>query len=83
MTRILTIFTLAIAFSLTTSQSQSPAGAAPVAAGAPGSPLSVLQQLKAIRDANAKLIEQQAQAIKQLDEMEKQAEQLKIFAKRA
>jgi hypothetical protein len=59
---------------------------APVAA--PAAPIAVaagsaLQKLKAIRDRNAKLLEQQEATLKKLDDLEKAAQQLKIFGSRA
>jgi hypothetical protein len=54
--------------------------AAPVA---PAAPLTPLQQLQAIRDANAKLIEAQAKTLQSLEQMDKEAQLIKIFAKRA
>ncbi len=46
-------------------------------------PAAVLAQLKAIRDQNARLIEQQAATLKQLEEMEKTAQTLKMMGKRS
>ncbi len=67
---------LAIA-ALGTAQSQTPAPASPAAQGSP------LAQLQAIRAANATLLEQQAKAILQLVEIEKQAQQIKLLGKRS
>jgi hypothetical protein len=39
--------------------------------------------LKAIRDANARLLEQQAATLQKLDEMEKSSQTLKILGKRS
>ncbi|MEO6789018.1 MAG: hypothetical protein ABI318_23080 [Chthoniobacteraceae bacterium] len=60
--------------------------AAPAPAPEPVAPIQTgppLQMLKNIRDANAKLLEKQAATLQKLDEMEKTAEQLKIFGKRS
>lgn len=59
------------------SQDAAPEPVAPIQTGPP------LQMLKNIRDANAKLLEKQAATLQKLDEMEKTAEQLKIFGKRS
>jgi len=58
-------------------QSQAPAPTPVIPAGTP------LQQLKAIRDLNVKLLEQQAATLLRLDELEKAADQLRIFARRS
>jgi hypothetical protein len=58
-------------------RSQAPAPAPAIPAGTP------LQQLKAIRDLNVKLLEQQAATLLRLDELEKAADQLRIFARRS
>ena len=42
-----------------------------------------LEMLKAMRDANAKIIEQQAVTLQKLEEMEKTAQNLKILGKRS
>ncbi len=58
----------------------------PVPAAAPIPPISngpPLEMLKAIRDANAKLIEQQAATLLKLEEMEKTAQSMKILGKRS
>ena len=39
--------------------------------------------LKAMRDANAKLLEQQAATLRKLEEMEKAAQNIKILSKRS
>ena len=56
--------------------SQAPVPAPAVPAGTP------LEQLKAIRDQNAKLLEQQAATLQKLDELEKAAQTLKVLGKR-
>jgi hypothetical protein len=85
MKRLLLIPVVAAGFGLVSlplhSQAPAPDSAAPVKSVVPaGTPL---QQLKAIRDENAKLLENQAATLLRLDELEKAAEQLKIFAKRS
>jgi hypothetical protein len=60
-----------------------PAAPAPVAPGAPTTPAETLKMLQAIRDQNAKLLEQQAATLKLLEEMEKTSNQLKFFGKRS
>jgi len=60
-----------------TAASPAPAPITPIPKGTP------LQMLKAIRDANAKLLEKQAATLLKLEEMEKTAEQMKIFGKRS
>lgn len=87
MKRTLLYLIIAAGFSglRTTVQSQDdapvPAPAlAPVAPIPNGPPLAML---KAMRDANAKLIEQQAATLQKLDEMEKAAQTLKVLGKRS
>ena len=53
---------------------------APIAAIPSGPPL---EMLKAIRDANARLLEQQAATLLKLEEMEKASQTLKILGKRS
>ncbi len=78
MKRTLIILAAAIGFTATslTLHSQAPSPAALPAK-------SPLEQLKAMRDANAKLIEQQAKTLQQLDEMEKTSQSLKMLGRRA
>ena len=54
-----------------------PAPIAPIPNGPP------LEMLKAIRDANIKLLEQQAATLQKLDEMDKASQALKILGKRS
>ena len=68
MKRIALIFTL----SVLTAYSQQPAA-----------PLTPAEQLRTIRDQNAKLLEQQAKTLLQLEEMEKTAQSLKVLGKRS
>jgi len=59
-----------------------PAAPAVVATGEipAGTPL---ERLKAIRDDNAKLLEQQAAALQKLDDLEKASQRIKILGKRS
>jgi len=60
--------------------------AAPKPAPAPIPPIpsgTPLEMLKAIRDANAKLLEQQAASLQKLDELDKTAQTMKILGKRS
>jgi hypothetical protein len=62
------------------------AAPAPVPALAPVAPVPngpPLAMLKAIQAANAKLLEQQAATLQKLEEMEKNAQALKILGKRS
>jgi hypothetical protein len=56
--------------------SQAPAPAPAVPAG------NALEQLKAIRDLNAKLLDQQAATLQKLEELDKAAQTLKLLGKR-
>ena len=68
-------------------RSQDAPDAAPVApAPAPIPPIPQgppLEMLKAIRDGNIKLLEQQAATLQKLDEMEKLSQTLKVLGKRS
>jgi hypothetical protein len=44
---------------------------------------NVLEQLKAIRDSNARLLDAQAATLLKLEEMEKNAQALKVLGKRS
>ena len=84
------ILSLAIVFALgmpaLQSQDADPAPAAAPAAPEPIAPVEKgqpLAMLKAMRDANAKLLEQQAATLLKLEEMEKTAQNLKILGKRS
>ena len=58
----------------------------PVPAAAPITPIPngpPLEMLKAIRAANAKLLEQQAATLLKLEEMEKTSQSMKILGKRS
>ncbi len=50
---------------------------------APAAPKSPLQILQAMKAKNQELLEKQAQTLIQLETLEKEAEQMKIFAKRS
>jgi hypothetical protein len=67
--------------------SQAPVPLAPVAppvpVAAPGTSKSTLQILQAMKAKNQELLEKQAQTLIQLETLEKEADQLKIFAKRS
>jgi hypothetical protein len=83
-----TIFALCaaigIGFTAMTALSQAPAApGAPAAPAAKAPMLPLLQQLQAIRDQNAKLLEQQAATLKTLEDMEKTVQQIKAFGKRS
>lgn len=79
---------LLLGVSATTLQSQD-AEPAPAPALAPPAPIApvqraaTLEMLKAMRDANAKLLEQQAATLRKLEEMEKAAQNIKILSKRS
>lgn len=79
---------LLLGVSATTLQSQD-AEPAPAPALAPPAPIAAVQKaatlemLKAMRDANAKLLEQQAATLLKLEEMEKAAYIIKILGKRS
>jgi hypothetical protein len=79
---------LLLGVSATTLQSQD-AEPAPAPALAPPAPIApvqraaTLEMLKAMRDANAKLLEQQAATLRKLEEMEKAAQNIKMLSKRS
>ena len=93
-----TVFSLLVTFALgCTLWAQSPApmvvqavtpavksAAAPVAAAPEKSDSlqSALQMLQAIKAANAETLQKQAATLEQLDALEKEADQLKVFTKR-
>ena len=56
--------------------------AADLHAQAPGAPKSPMQILQAMKAKNQEVIEKQTQTLQKLDDLEKDAEQLKIFGKR-
>lgn len=60
-----------------TLHSQAPAPAVAIAAGTP------LEQLKAIRDQNAKLLEQQTATLLKLGEIEKTVQTVKVLGRRS
>ena len=67
---------LVLACAITTAHSQAPAPATPA------SPAEVRKVLEATKQANAKLLEQQAKTLQLLEEMEKTAQTLKTLGKR-
>ena len=69
--------------SLTLSVAAFLALAANLHAQAPAAPQSPAQMLQAMKAKNQDIIEKQAQTLQKLDELAKEAEQLKIFAKRS
>ncbi len=74
MKRFLAITALVLACSLGVTQSQVPA---------PAPITNARKQLEAIKEANVKLLEQQAKTIQLLEEMEKTSQTLKTLGKRA
>ncbi len=85
----LPLFCLAVAFCVAgfrtnlCSQDAAPVNApapAPVAAIPNGPPL---QMLRAIRDGNIKLLEQQSATLQKLEEMERNSQTLKVLGKRS
>lgn len=58
-------------------------GPAPIAPTVPTNPMETRKMLEAIRETNAKLIEQQAKTLQLLEEMEKTSQTLKTLGKRA
>jgi len=92
--RLLFVFA-ALAFALTSLQAQSPAPVivqampattAPAVAAAPAATVessqSAVKFLQEIKAANEAILTKQAATLQQLDEIEKAAEQLKIYSKR-
>jgi hypothetical protein len=74
MKRFAAIIALSLACSLGSGHSQAPA---------PASAANNRKTLEALRDANAKLLEQQAKTLQLLEEMEKTSQALKTLGKRA
>ena len=89
---ILLVATLAIGLSVVGAQSPSPAvvpaasslvnGAPSVPASAPTSSGSALKLIRELKAANDEILKRQTATLQQLDEMEKAAEQIKIYSKR-
>ena len=76
--KALTLFlwSAAVAVALSTSlHSQAPADAAP--------PKTQIEKLQRIKAENARLLEKQAATLHKLDELAKEAQQLKIFGSRS
>ena len=68
------------------SQDAEPETRPPAPAPAPIPPIprgTPIEMLKAIRDANAKIIEQQTATLQKLEEMEKLSQTLKVLGKRS
>jgi hypothetical protein len=83
MKKLLLPFAVLVALAIPALQSQSPAPIPAPAAGATPAAPSARQLLEQIRDANAKLLEQQAKTLQLLDEMEKTSQTIKTLGKRA
>lgn len=68
-------------------QSVAPAPAAPAPPGAPAAPSAVstaaIQSLQQLKAANEETLAKQAATLLQLDELQKAAEQIKIYTKRS
>ena len=79
MKRTLLLITLLAGLEATSPKlhSQAPAPAVAVPAG------GALEQLKAIRDQNAKLLEQQAATLQKLDDLEKTSQTVKVLGRRS
>ena len=83
---ILSLIIVAAVGMLRTDLRSQDAAPAPVPAPAPIRPIPngpPLEMLKAIRDANIKLLEQQAATLLKLEEMEKASQSMKILGKRS
>jgi hypothetical protein len=83
---ILSLLIVASVGMLRTDVRSQDAAPAPVPAPAPITPIPVgppLEMLKAIRDANAKLLEQQTATLLKLEEMEKISQSMKVLGKRS
>ena len=85
---ILSLIIFAAVGMLRTDVRSQDAAPAPVPAPAPAPITPIpngppLEMLKAIRDANAKLLEQQAATLLKLEEMEKTSQSMKILGKRS
>ena len=68
------------------SQDAEPETVLPIPAATPIPPIpkgAPIEMLKAIREANAKIIEQQTATLQKLDELEKLTQTLKILGKRS
>lgn len=91
--RLMFSLAFAIALALTTLQAQTPApvlvqaappAAAPAAQAAPvtTTPSAALPLLQALKAANAETLKKQEATLVQLDELQKAADQIKIYTKR-
>jgi hypothetical protein len=85
----LVLFVAVLSVSGSCIQAQAPVAAQPapavpiVAAQAQGSSAAVLQALQQVKAANDAMLKQQAATLQQLAEMEKAAEQLRIYTSRS
>ena len=79
MKRSIFIIALVAVFGATslTLHSQAPVPAVAIPAGTP------LEQLKFLRDQNAKILEQQTATLKKLEEIEKTAQTVKVLGRRS
>lgn len=94
MNRFLTLLLILISASITTIKGQSaapiivqaatppPATTPAPAPVTPESTVTAIKMLQEIKAANAETLKKQQAALEQLDELTKQAEQIKIFGKR-
>jgi hypothetical protein len=75
---------VAAAIAIFAVQAQSPTPAAPAAAAAnPESVPVAIKQLQEIKAANQELLQKQDAALQRLDELQKAADEIKIFGKRS
>ncbi len=90
---LLALFALSLSAIFAAAQSPSPmvivpaakpatASAAPSAAASADNDAAVLELLQQIKAANAEVLKRQATVLEQLAEMEKAADQIKIYSKR-
>jgi hypothetical protein len=80
----LCLVSIVAAFAIFAADAQSPAPAAPPAAAAESEsvPLAV-KQLQQIKTANQELLQKQDAALQRLEELQKAADEIKIFGKRS
>jgi hypothetical protein len=86
----LALFSLAFGIVCASSLAQAPVPVAPAPAPIKlpstrpsPSPRAMLEQLQTMRDANAKLLEQQAKTLTELEAMEKTSQSIKMLGKRS
>ena len=84
------LLTMALGIACTSGLAQAPAPVAPAPAPIKlpstrpsPSPRAMLEQLQTMRDANAKLLEQQAKTLTELEAMEKTSQSIKMLGKRS